>query len=80
MTWCMKDFGTKKLQNLLLALPLTSRVTVGKHLSLTSLSPTVLTLIAATFQEMSFSASHWMLSNMEKHLIAQALGASKHSR
>ena len=80
MTWCMKDFGTKKLQNLLLATPLTSHVTVGKHLSLTSLSPTVLTLTAATFQEMSFSASHWMLSDVEKHLIAPALGASKHSR
>ena len=80
MTWCMKDFGTKKLQNLLLASPLTSHVTVGKHLSLTSLSPTVLTLTAATFQEMSFSASHWMLSDVEKHLIAPALGASKHSR
>lgn len=80
MTWCMKDFGTKKLQNLLQASPRTSHVTVGKHLALTSLGPAVLTLTAATFQEMSFSASHRMLSNVEKHLIAQALGASKHSR
>lgn len=80
ITWCMKDFGTKKLQHLLLASPHTSHVTVGKHLALTSLSPTVLTLTVATFQETSFSASHRMLSNVEKHLTAQALGPSKHSR
>lgn len=76
----MKDFGSKKLQDLLLASPLTSHVTVDKYLALTSLNPAVLILTAATFQEKSFSASHWMLSDVEKHLTAEALGASKHSR